>query len=77
VEAIEQIVQGDVEETTNIVQRLYKAPIQEKLIAKRVEQIKQAGVPCAVSGMPVSATAARPKDAVALTKASVGQVSAR
>lgn len=54
-EAIEQIVRGDVEETTNIGQRLYKAPIQEKLIAKRVEQIKQAGVPCAVSTIPQNA----------------------
>ena len=54
-EAIEPIVQGDVEETTNIVQRLYKAPIQEKLIAERVQQIKQAGVPCAVSTIPQNA----------------------
>src|SRR3989338_3175407 len=54
-EAIKQLIQGDVEETTNIVQRLYKVPIQEKLIAKRVEQIKQAGVPCAVSTIPQNA----------------------
>src|SRR3989338_6437047 len=54
-EAIAQIVQGDVEETTSIVQRLYKAPIQEKLIAKRVEEIKKAKVPCAVSTIPQNA----------------------
>src|SRR3989338_8704981 len=54
-EAIKQLIQGDVEETTNLVQRLYKVPIQEKLIAKRVEQIKQAGVPCAVSTIPQNA----------------------
>ena len=54
-EAIEQIIQGDVEETTNIVQKLYKAPIKEKLIAKRVEEIKQAKVPCAVSTIPQNA----------------------
>ena len=54
-EAIAQVIQGDVEETTNIVQKLYKAPIQEKLIAKRVEQIKQAKVPCAVSTIPQNA----------------------
>src|SRR3990167_574669 len=46
-EAIKQIVQGDVEATTEIVQRLYKEPIKEKLVAKRVQQIKAAGVPCA------------------------------
>lgn len=54
-EAVGQIIQGDVEETTNIVQRLYKTPIQEKLIAKRVEQIKAAKVPCAVSTIPQNA----------------------
>src|SRR3989338_2474568 len=53
--AVSQIVQGDVEETTNIVQKLYKAPIQEKLIARRVEQIKKGGVPCAVSTIPQNA----------------------
>ena len=54
-EAIGQIIQGDVEETTNIVQKLYKVPIQEKLIAKRVEEIKRAHVPCAVSTIPQNA----------------------
>ena len=54
-EAVAQIVQGDVEQTTEIVQRLYKTPIQEKLVAKRVEQIKAAGVPCAVSTIPQNA----------------------
>ncbi len=54
-EALSQIIQGDVEETTNIVQRLYKAPIKESLIAKRIEQIKKAKVPCAVSTIPQNA----------------------
>ena len=54
-EAIAQVVQGDVEQTTEIVQRLYKEPIKEKLIAKRVEEIKQAKVPCAVSTIPQNA----------------------
>ena len=54
-EAIGQVIQGDVEETTNIVQKLYKTPIQEKLIARRVEEIKQAKVPCAVSTIPQNA----------------------
>ncbi len=54
-EAITQIIKGDVEETTNIVQKLYKAPIQEKLIAKRVEEIKKGDVPCAVSTIPQNA----------------------
>jgi len=54
-EAVAQIVQGDVEETTNIVQNLYKKPIQEKLIAKRVEEIKAGGAVCAVSTIPQNA----------------------
>ena len=54
-EALSQIIQGDVEETTNIVQRLYKTPIKESLIAKRIEQIKKAKVPCAVSTIPQNA----------------------
>jgi IMP dehydrogenase len=54
-EAVAQIVQGDVEETTNIVQRLYKTPIKEKLVAKRVEEIKRGGAPAAVSTIPQNA----------------------
>jgi IMP dehydrogenase len=54
-EAIAQLIQGDVEETTNIVQRLYKTPIQERLIARRIEEIKQAKVPCAISTIPQNA----------------------
>lgn len=54
-EAIAQIVQGDVEETTNIVQKLYTAPVKERLIATRVEEIKKANVPCAVSTIPHNA----------------------
>ena len=54
-EAIEQIVQGDVAGVTDVVQQLYKAPIKEKLISKRIEQIKQTKVPCAVSTIPQNA----------------------
>jgi len=53
--AIAKIIKGDVEETTNLVQELYKRPIQEKLIARRIEQIKAAQVPCAVSTIPQNA----------------------
>ena len=53
--AIKQIVQGDVDRATDVVQRLYQAPIQEQLIATRVEQIKAAKVPCAVSTIPQNA----------------------
>ena len=54
-EAIAQVVQGDVEATTEIVQRLYKEPTKETLVAKRVEEIKAGKVPCAVSTIPQNA----------------------
>jgi len=54
-EAIDQIIRGDVEEATNLVQGLYRAPIKESLIARRVEEIKRAGVPAAVSTIPQNA----------------------
>ena len=53
--AIAQIVRGDVDQATDVVQQLYKAPIKEPLIARRVEQIKAAKVPCAVSTIPQNA----------------------
>ncbi len=54
-EAIAQLIQGDVAEATDVVQKLYKAPIKEHLVAKRVEAIKKAKVPCAVSSIPQNA----------------------
>jgi len=54
-EVVAKLIRGDVEEATNSVQRLYKEPIKEQLIAKRVEQIKAAKVPCAVSTIPQNA----------------------
>ena len=54
-DAIKQIIQGDVEETTNIVQQLYKTPIQERLVAKRVQEIKKGKAVCAVSTIPQNA----------------------
>jgi len=54
-EAIEQISRGDVEQATEAVQKLYKTPINEKLIARRVEEIKAGNVPCAVSTIPQNA----------------------
>jgi len=54
-EALNQIVQGDSAEVNELVQKLYRAPIQEKLIAKRVEEIKKSKVICAVSTVPQNA----------------------
>jgi len=54
-EAIAQLIKGDVNQATEAVQKLYQAPIKESLIARRVEEIKHAKVPCAVSTIPQNA----------------------
>ena len=38
-----------------VLQKVYSAPVQDGLIGQRVEDIKRAGVPCAVSTAPSSA----------------------
>ncbi len=43
------------EKATALVQKLYVEPIKEKLIGKRIEEIKKAKVPCAVSAIPQKA----------------------
>lgn len=43
------------EEATKLVQKLYVEPVKEKLVAKRVAEIKKAKVPCAVSSIPQKA----------------------
>jgi IMP dehydrogenase len=52
---LEQIAKATPEEATKLVQTLYKLPVKDALIAKRVKQIKQAGVPAIVSCIPQNA----------------------
>ncbi|MCG2724870.1 MAG: GuaB3 family IMP dehydrogenase-related protein [Elusimicrobia bacterium] len=54
-EIINDIVNCSPEKATKLFQKVYKAPIQKKLIAKRVSEIKKAKVPCAVSCIPQNA----------------------
>jgi IMP dehydrogenase len=54
-EVLDKIASASKEEATNLVQKLYTQPIQEKLIAQRVREIKKAGVLCAVSSIPQKA----------------------
>jgi len=49
---IDRIVKADAVEATHILQEVYNTPIKEELVSKRVEEIKRAGVPCAVSAIP-------------------------
>ncbi len=52
---LEDIAKATPDEATKLVQKLYVEPIKEKLIAKRITQIKKAKVPCAVSSIPQKA----------------------
>ena len=51
-EVLEQLVKADPEKATEIIQSIYTKPIQEKLVEKRIRQIKDADVPAAVSAIP-------------------------
>ena len=51
---LEEIVEAPRDEATNVLQRVYTAPIQEHLIGARVEEIKSSGAKCAVSVTPAS-----------------------
>ena len=51
---LEEIVEAPREEATNVLQRVYTAPIQDHLIGERVEEIKSSGAKCAVSVTPAS-----------------------
>lgn len=51
-EVLDKIAKASPHEATELVQSIYLKPIKEKLISKRIEQIKKAGVPAAVSTIP-------------------------
>jgi IMP dehydrogenase len=54
-EVLDQVVKADNDEVTNLLQRIYQAPIKEKLITKRIRELKKAGVLAAVSSIPQKA----------------------
>jgi len=49
---LEEISKSTPEKATQLVQKLYVKPINEKLIAKRIKEIKKSKVLCAVSAIP-------------------------
>ncbi len=51
-EVLSEIAAAPTEEATELVQNLYTPPIQEDLITKRIQEIKDAGVPAIVSSIP-------------------------
>jgi IMP dehydrogenase len=54
-EVLDQIAKATPEEATKLTQSIYKPPIKEELIAKRIKEIKAAGVPAIVSSIPQKA----------------------
>ena len=54
-DVLEQISNATPEEATKLVQSVYLKPIKEDLIAKRVKEIKEHGVPAVVSCIPQNA----------------------
>ena len=51
-EVLAEVVSADKEKATTLIQKLYQEPIREDLIARRVQEIKSAGVVCSVSSIP-------------------------
>ena len=54
-EVLERIAQASPEEATTLVQDIYKQPIKEELISKRITEVKKAGLLCSVSSIPQNA----------------------
>jgi IMP dehydrogenase len=54
-EVLGQIVKAGKEDVTSLIQKFYLEPIKEELIAKRIHELKKAGVLAAVSSIPQKA----------------------
>jgi IMP dehydrogenase len=54
-EVLEAIAAAPVDEINVLLQKIYQAPVQDGLIGRRIEQVKQGGAPCAVSTAPAAA----------------------
>jgi len=54
-EAIDRIIEADGEDVVKLIQEIYRAPVRDDLILKRIDEVKAAGVPCAVSVTPMNA----------------------
>ena len=54
-EVLQEVADASPEEATNLIQKVYTAPIKEKLITRRIEEIKSQGGYAAVSCIPQNA----------------------
>lgn len=54
-EILDEIAESTQEDATKLVQGIYRVPVKEELIEKRVTEIKDGGVPAVVSSIPQKA----------------------
>jgi len=54
-DVINEVIKALPEKATKLVQNIYKEPVKEKLIEKRISEIKEANVPVIVSSIPQKA----------------------
>ncbi|MDX1952503.1 MAG: GuaB3 family IMP dehydrogenase-related protein [Verrucomicrobiota bacterium] len=54
-EILKQVLSADKDAVTSLLQKVYTEPVREDLIARRVEELKKAGVLAAVSSIPQKA----------------------
>ncbi len=54
-DVLQEVVRCDKDRVTALIQKIYTEPIKEHLIAQRVREIKECGVPAAVSSIPQKA----------------------
>lgn len=54
-EVLAEVLAEDKDKVTALLQKIYQAPVKEELIAKRIREIKDAGVIAAVSAIPQKA----------------------
>jgi IMP dehydrogenase len=52
---LHEIAEATPQDINVLLQKIYTAPVQDGLIGQRIEEIKSAGVPCAVSTTPAGA----------------------
>jgi IMP dehydrogenase len=54
-EVLQEIADSPVDQINVLLQKIYTAPVQDGLIGQRIEEIKAANAPCAVSTTPATA----------------------
>jgi IMP dehydrogenase len=54
-DVLAQVVKADNDQVTSLLQKIYEEPIKEKLITRRIQELKMSGVLAAVSSIPQKA----------------------